>query len=212
MEWLLDNLKLIVFVVIILIYAMKAMKAKSEAEGGDSGQPTRRTMPGEQDAAEAERTRQIQEEIRRRILARQRGETVAPPPQETTQPEPEPEQVEGPQTLRPVVVAERAREEDPYAREAAERAAREASLLETQRAFEEQLRQIRAAREAATAAVPRLSVAVAPMASSRRASAVRGSWRAELAGRESLRRAVVLREILGDPVGLRRGPAGSTHR
>ncbi len=210
MEWILDNLKLVVFVVIILIYAIKAMKAKS-AEDGDGAAPTRRAMPGEHDAAEAERTRQIQEEIRRRILARQRGETAAPPPPEVF--ESEPEQVEGPQTLRPVIVAERAGvEEDAYAREDQERAAREAGMLETQRTFEEQLRQLRAVRELATAAIPKMGAARTFPGPERRSAALPGSWRAELAGRGSLRRAIILREILGEPVGMRRGAAGTTHR
>jgi type IV secretory pathway VirB10-like protein len=203
MEWILDNLKLVIFVIVIVVYALKAMRGQSEAGGGDA-QPTRRTMPGEEDAAEAERTRQIQEEIRRRILARQRGEEpqAAPPPlvMEESQPVPPPIPVQP-------VPATRVEMENPYEQqEQAAQAARAAAVLEQQRALEEQLRQVRLAREAAMAGVPRIAPVSTPAGSTRRGASVRRALRDDLAGRGSLRRAIVLREVLGEPVGLRTGP------
>lgn len=211
MEWIADHFQLVVFLVIIIAYALKAMRARSESDQGGEDQPTRRTLPGEQDAAEAERTRQIQEEIRRRILARQRGESLPPPPAPEVMeeaPPPIPPPIPTPQVLREP-------EYDPYAQEAAERAARaehEAAMLEAQRAMEEQLRQVRHAREMALAGVPRLPASSVSKVSTRRASALQRSIRDDLAGRGSLRRAIILREILGEPVALRSGPAGMTRR
>ena len=216
MEWILEHLKLVIFVIVIVVYALKAMREKAAGEGTETpGQPSRRTMPGEEDAAEAERTRQIQEEIRRRILARQRGEEPASTPPPLVVVEQAPPSLPPP-LPRPQIPVEF--EEDPYdahEREAAaQQAAREASVLEAQRALEEQLRAVRQAREAALAGVPRLAPisATAGGASSRPASLARRALREDLTGRGSLRRAIVLREVLGEPVALRTAPAGMTRR
>lgn len=212
MEWFFDNLKLIIFVIVIVVYAIKAMRGQSEA-GGDESQPTRRTMPGEQDAAEAERTRQIQEEIRRRILARQRGEdTAAEPPPMIFEEEPPP--VYAPPPIPQAAPATPVPAPDAYATDQeVEQAARTASILETQRALEEQLTQMRRVRDAAMAGVPKLAPSSSAAAGAgRHASALRRTLREDLAGRGALRRAVVLREVLGEPVALRTGPAGMTRR
>lgn len=211
MDWFFDNLKLFVFIAIIVIYVIKAMRARSEGEGGPPGaEPSsRRVLDGEEDPQEVERTRQIQEEIRRRILARQRGESPTPAPvpvdsmEEAVPPPPIPPPIPVPSRMEPV--------EDPYAREHTEVERQQAQVLEAQRMLDEQLRQVRLAREMATAAVPSLALPTGPAPSRRTASVQRG-WRAELAGRSALRRAIVLREVLGEPVALRRGPAGMTHR
>lgn len=218
MEWLFDNLKLVIFVIVIVVYAFKAMRNKAEGEGtGDQGRPTRRTLDGEEDAAEADRTRQIQEEIRRRILARQRGEDPAgggapQPPVIVVESAPPPLPVP---TRPPPVPVEAP---DPYAAEEhrsaqTQEAAHETAVLDAQRALEEQLRQVRLMREQAMAGVPRLAPAVAAATtSSRRAGSVRRALREDLAGRGALRRAIVLREVLGEPVAMRTGPAGMTRR
>ena len=210
MDWIFDNLKLLVFIAIIVIYVMKAVRAKSETEGDPNGpQPSsRRTLEGEEDPEEAERTRQIQEEIRRRILARQRGEPATPMPTEVMEEPPQPP------PIPPPIPAPSPRVEpkdDPYAHADPEREMHEARMLEAQRAMDEQLRQVRLAREMATVAVPSLALPTSP-APSRTTSAAQRGWRAELSGRHALRRAIILREVLGEPVGLRRGPAGMTQR
>jgi len=211
MEWLLDNLKLVIFVIVIAAYAFKAMRGQSEA-GGDDAQPTRRSLPGEQDAAEAERTRQIQEEIRRRILARQRGEdTSAEPPPLVFEEEPQPKYT--PPPIPQVATPVPAEGPDAYATDhEVEQAARTASILETQRALEEQLTQMRRVRDAAMAGVPKLAPSSVAAGAGRHVSALRRTLREDLAGRGALRRAVVLREVLGEPVALRTGPAGMTRR
>lgn len=203
MDWLLANLKLVIFLAVIVIYAIKAVRSKAESASGERPETMRRTMPGEHDAEEAERTRQIQEEIRRRILARQRGEVAAPLPEayEEAPPAPPPLPPPVPEN-RPVVAVD-----DPYARAAAEVSAREASILESQRAFEEQLRQIKLAREMASAGVPRLAPS-RPEAEYRRGPGTGLRLRDDLKGRASLRRAILLREVLGEPIALRRGPGG----
>lgn len=214
MDWILANLKLVIIAIVLVVYALKSMRAKGEVQD-DPAESSRRTLPGEQDEAEAQRTREIQEEIRRRILARQRGESMPAPA-----PVPEPEVIrEEPMPMPvplppPVPTAQRMEPmEDPYAAEAAARAAQQAAMLEAQRAMEEQLRQARRIREMAAAGVPSIaSGQLGGGSSERRSTVVRRGLRADLAGRASLRRAIVLREILGEPVALRRGPAGSSQR
>ena len=68
--------------------------------------------------------------------------------------------------------------------------------------YEEQMRELEAARKAAqrkAAAVAAQAVAFAPAATTER----RGDLLADLRGAGNLRRAIVLREVLGPPVGLR---------
>ena len=76
MDWILANFKLFVALVVFAIWIAKSIGGAKKRAGQESAPPPTSAA----DPAEAERTRQIQEEIRRRILARQRGEAVGPTP------------------------------------------------------------------------------------------------------------------------------------
>lgn len=202
MDWILENLKVVVFVIIIVVYVLKAMRDRGAGEDADPG--TRGDSSSGSDPAETERTRQIQEEIRRRILARQRGEApqAAPPPVVVMTPnEIEEEMPEGgwgrqgpplPPPLPVPVTSYQARDD--------------AAILEAQRALEEQFQLVRKARELARAGIPSLPDPNARFGSIARATAGQRSLRSDLAHPTSLRRAILLREVLGEPVGLRSGP------
>jgi len=179
MDWILDHLQ-ILFVIAIAVASVIQKIRQSQSEA--SGTPER---PAQQDpAAEAERTRQIQEEIRRRIAER-RGEVVEEPePEFEEEPQVFPGERQVEQTV-PVVVA------PPMLEESAE--------LERQRELTERIRLLEQARaslaaQAAAPAARRALEAAAPAVN---------PWRVELGNPGGLRHAVVMREILGPPLGLR---------
>jgi superfamily II RNA helicase len=133
----------------------------------------------------SERTRRIQEEIRRKIAER-RG-TVAPP---------EPEPV-GPDMEPPMISTD----------ERAERefTATNAAVLERQQQLADQMRALEAARVLEQRRAVQVTAALKTESESERGMLVgsRGGLLADLRDPSSLRRAFVLREVLGPPVGLR---------
>jgi hypothetical protein len=205
MEWIFDHFQLVVFAVVIVIWVLRAIVGGNKASE-ESG-PTPRAPAHTQDPAEAERTRQIQEEIRRRILARQRGETISPPtpPPVVVYEEPEREEPEereeeyleeGPRTPMPSAAARRQAD------------TAQAAILEQQRLLAEQLHALRAARAAGATAKP-VSAFILPREASAEIAAHQRSCRRELLRDlrqpTSVRRAILLKEILGQPVALQRG-------
>jgi hypothetical protein len=219
-EWVLDHLQFVIAIVVIVAYVLNNMRRRAggrEDVGRDEtggGAP-----PPVIDAEENERTRRIQEEIRRRILARQRGESgsVQPPPlpvEEEREIE-EPEWLEEgprPQAGRPppMPMAFPSAPREPVAEAARSMDAATVEILEQQRLLAQQLEALRAARALGSAAVPPLPAAAYTAAGSAAAAAaaagLRRAVRADLAGRGGLRRAIILREILGEAPGLKRGP------
>jgi len=149
---------------------------------GETTTPPR--QPDDYDAAMAERTQRIQEEIRRKIAER-RGTTVTAP---TSAAEPMGE---------PPVVDEPAVEPA--------HAATTAAVLERQQQLANQMRALELARlteqRRATHAAATLKTAAESEMGMLTAS--RGDLLADLQDPASLRRAFVLREVLGAPVGLR---------
>ncbi|MBK9990603.1 MAG: hypothetical protein IPP19_07715 [Verrucomicrobia bacterium] len=191
MEWIMGHLQLIIVVGGAIAYWLnQRRKAKEEAEIEQSLSEPQPMMQMDDDA---ERTRRIQEEIRRKILERVGGSTrpvQTPPPMPETPP---PLQREQPQ---PVVdtYTESTREEEAVAADMA--------MLERQQVLAEKLRELQAQRREhdRPAEVFAEKTALAMSASS---TAVRGSVLADLRNPVSVRRAIVLREVLGTPVGLR---------
>jgi len=220
LDWLLERIGLVIFVVVFLVQILRGLlQARRAAPPPSTSKP---------DALEEERRVQdIQAEIRRRIAERRGGAAPAapaaapeapvareaapgaPPAPEAPAADPfepmrrmmrdfeeqaremerkisgeEPAAAAPPPPLAPVPAAARVRSEE----------------LERQRVLAEQL----AALEAERAAVRRRAEeAAAPVPA--RGMAVRGSVRLveELRDPGALRRAVLLREVLGTPVGLR---------
>lgn len=218
LDWLLERIGLVIFVVIFLVQILRGLlQARRAAPPPSTSKP---------DALEEERRVQdIQAEIRRRIAERRGGAApaaapeapvareaapVAPSAPEAPSADPfepmrrmmrdfeeqaremerkisgeEPAAAAPPPPLAPVPVAASVRSDE----------------LERQRVLAEQL----AALEAERAAVRRRAEEAAASAAVRAAGVARASGRLveELRDPGALRRAVLLREVLGTPVGLR---------
>lgn len=209
MDWILDNLQIVVAIAGAIAYWLNARSKDKAGEPADyDGDGTPDNVPGggrlmrehEEAMEQAENTRRIQEEIRRKIAERQGGGAHPTPPM---MPAP------------PVIVAPPPipafRREDP------ERALRErlaearrvdaereaAAVLERQRGLAEQLAALQSRKDATQREVGDTWVTEPVFAES--GSRVRDdmSLVSELRTARSLRRAIILREVLGTPVGLR---------
>ncbi|HLP24472.1 MAG TPA: hypothetical protein VK477_02250, partial [Acidobacteriota bacterium] len=159
----------------------------------------------------AERTRRIREDIQRKIAERRRTATgyetpSAPPP--VAEPsqwayEEDEKSLQPPPVVREVVM-ERAPEpvrEPSHAQVSRAEAQRQAEILEQQAALAEKMREL----ELMKAAAVRRSEFERATADTQTESkvAARGALLDDLRQRDALRRAFVLREVLGPPVGLR---------
>ena len=202
MDWILDNIQIIIAVAGAIAYWLNARKkdqAGEPADYDDDGKPdvntqTGRSMREHADTMEEdENTRRIQEEIRRKIADRQGGY------QSTPRFETSPSDV-----LTPAEMQARERRQAAEARrEEAEREA--AEVLERQQALANQLAALQARRaaeereaKAVWAAEPR-PARVTVAAGSRDDAGLLS----ELLNARSLLKAIVLREVLGTPVVMR---------
>ena len=139
----------------------------------------------------AERTRRIREEIQRKIEQRARGYTQPPPPV----------MAEKRAGAPPVIRPEAARPQPVTAKAAARlETQRNAEILEQQAALSEQLRQAVAMK---AAALQRTQFETNLSRDETQAAAVHTGLREDLTNPDELRRAFVLREVLGPPVALR---------
>ena len=181
MDWLLNHPQALVAVAIAVVAILQKFKqARTQETAGEA--PAR-------DGQEAERTRRIQEEIRRRIMER-RGLMPAPPAAPDSVEE-APEFPEPPpmfEEVRPVMV------EPPLQAMDAAAAPGYSGELERQQQMFAQLRELETARPAHARIAP--ATVEAPVA------APANRLPADLRTPAGLRRAVVLREILGPPVGM----------
>ncbi len=198
MEWIFDHLQIIIAVAAAIAYWLNQRRQaqQGDAEEDRTESPVRDFNA---DPAEAERTRRIQEEIRRKIAERAGGGpiNVPPPPlfrTETSAPRP---------VAAPLPQREFTREvEPPPMVQPPSFQATAAAILERQRELEEQMRELETARKAAqrrAASVAANTAVFAPAAASERNVGLLS----DLHGGRNLRRAIVLREVLGPPVGLR---------
>ncbi|ACB74949.1 hypothetical protein [Opitutus terrae] len=210
MNWILEHFQIVVALVAALAYYL------TKAKRSDGEEPEREVdrRPSEAEREQAERTRRIQEEIRRKIAERRgaAGDVI------TAEPRPDlmPPALEPAAGIPPVDTfggpAGRLRRE---LEKAAERRSSEtdeararAAEIERQTRLAEQLRTLQAKRAAEERWAEEIA-ATAKAAANRRllaraaqATTVTG-WQARLRNREELRRAIVLREVLGPPVGMR---------
>lgn len=166
---------------------------------------------------EQRRMREVQERIRRKIAER-RGEGHAPAapepaPLATDQPRPRPTVMAPPpvaggpletlggEILRKVLEQPAARTAPPPM--AGAHAAEQAAILARQQELAEQMRELEAARQAAQRRAAGLAAEQAAAAQAAAATKAREGWLGELRDAKNLKRAIVLREVLGTPVGLR---------
>ncbi len=223
-DWLFENLGLVIVLAITAFSFLRGMFRAGKAN--ESEAPPRSRMRDEEDPEAAERTRRIQEQIRRKIAERQ-GRTVPMEVQEEREVEVA-ERRRG--ELPPLLPPTRVPPVDPFGgsmrkilrkiEEAAEQRretmqedveSMESASLRRQRELEEQLRAVEAqrveARRRAQEVAAREIGAGAQKnvwASPSAGVGVAGAGvREELRDPRALRRAFVLREVLGPPVGLR---------
>jgi hypothetical protein len=194
MNWILNHLFIVVFVAI----GVANMLAKAKKAGAQ--QPARRTM----DPDTTERTRRVQEEIRRKIAERTGRMLVSPlplPSVPAASPSAEPPRNIFQELARQMAEAKRMAEMQERVQAAAE-------VQAQQRMEDEQKsRELAETHHLAEAqrALPRQqqTVATAEADSGTTTTGVRDRLMADLREPDSLRRAWLLREILGEPVGLR---------
>lgn len=208
MDWILDNLQIVIAVAGAIAYWLNARSKQKSGEAADydgDGQPDtlaggggRAMRDGEREMEQAEATRRIQEEIRRKIAERagNAGGGSGGGRQVQSLPTPPPMPVR----RREAEVAREVRREETE-REAAE-------VLERQRALMDQLAALKARKAAEgveTKAIWNVDTSATAPARAR-AQAGAGDdvgLLTELRNARSLKKAIVLREVLGAPVGLR---------
>ena len=191
--WFLDNLDKLVPIIIAVLYFIGASRAKSKGDEQEGSSPD-----------VSERARKIQEDIRRKILERQGGGRAPSP--EVTPIEPEPFLEPDPSTVPPVSSqkpvferkAESFAEPEPFIFDAPD------PYEEERRKIEEKLRQARELAKKAEIAGKKASVKNRSKDQNRRfASSTKDSILDGLDDTSSIRRAIVLKEVLDTPVGLR---------
>lgn len=204
MDWIMRNLGAILPLVIFFLIVRGVLRAIRQADKGKTA--ARRQLDG--DPAAAERTRQIQEEIRRKIAERRAAaQSPTSPPQLPSM------QQRIPPLTRPMTVSPLDPFGGPMRRPIKPQSAPQRSedlptayVLERQRRLAEEMRALEAARQAeqqraAEIAAVRTPAPAAGMPARPAAAPLIG--RGDLRDPRALRRAIVLREILGPPVGLR---------
>lgn len=203
LEWLQHNLGKVIALIFVLISVGRSV---AEARG--------KAEPPPADAEEERRVREVQEKIRRTIAERRRaGGPAAPAPSNGPAPAPAPMELPVPDPLGELgrrLQAELERRFQPESAPASVPAPVSPPMisraeLERQQRLADDLRRIneerqRAGRRAEEQAAA--AVAAAGTIEARRVNA-RGLVVADLGDRASLRRAFVLREVLGTPAGLR---------
>ncbi|RME69264.1 MAG: hypothetical protein D6781_08950 [Verrucomicrobia bacterium] len=212
MEWLFDHLQLVIAVIVLIAYSLRGLKKGTETEADEEleDEPV-------YDPDEAERTRRIQEEIRRRILARQQGASPEPEPlfeaagDEGREAVPSTTPPSRAEPLPPPIPTVSVDRREPSRGTGA--AAANQAIIDRQRQLQEQLQALEAQRAKISETSDRIARRAGTKAgASRRPSTAAASGRLAIALRDDLRdpaglkRAVVLREVLGTPPGLEFGP------
>jgi len=211
MNWVLEHLQILIGVAAAIAYFLN----RSRADAGEAGRAS-----GETEEARAERTRQLQDEIRRKIAERRAAAGEAPPLQpaagagrvrDRMPPLVRPTQVPpidpfgGP--MRRIVREFEAAAEKQFEpeREREREEAEHKAVLARQEKLAEEMRAL----EAARVAEQRRAAELAARKREERETAGRGrvgspvSLSEQLRDPRELRRAFVLREVLGAPVALR---------
>ncbi|MBW7895286.1 MAG: hypothetical protein H3C27_09255 [Opitutaceae bacterium] len=194
MDWIFDNLQIVLAVAAAFAYWLTQRKQAEQEENEERG-PETEQFPTRVDGelADEERARRIREEIRRKIAERAGGMPLPPPavpePPPLYRREPEPQPVRPrPQPVPVEPQASAPQAEDPWK-----------SVWVQQQKLQEQMKALADTRRKANEFVSP-QAATAPKS----VPLVRGvSLREELGDRDRLRRAIILREVIGPPVGLR---------
>ena len=207
LDWILEKLPVVIFVLVfvgqLLRGVMKTRASKPEAP------------PRHDELDEHRRTRDVQEEIRRKIAERRAGHMPRPAERETQiEPPAPPVVVRRDPTAIPEMPAplkrlfgelERKVQPVPASLPAPPHVERRAAEGERQERLADEMRALEEARAVALRRAAGIATAKEKEAQSEGAlrSVARGRVLDDLRDPESLRRAFVLREVLGTPVGLR---------
>lgn len=194
MRWIFSNIPLLIFLFFAFSMVRAAMAAAKQAD---------RSKAGENESEEQRRVREIQESIRRKIAERRGGTapTAAEPAAETGLPPvvrrsgvPPLEPFGGPSRRILTEVRRRVAPPEPE---------NEAAILERQSQLAEQLRQLEETRVTALRRAAVVAQDAAATVRENAGAARRAGWVEELRDPANLRRAIVMREVLGAPVALR---------
>lgn len=207
MNWVLEHLQLLIGAAAAIAYYLNRRR---QTVDGDDVVPKPKSREAEE---QAERTRRVQEEIRRKIAERRGGQSPAEPPVRRSVP--------------PLVRAERVPPLDPFGgpmrrvlkkleptasktepQADARTGGSDSAEMARQARLAEQLRELEAVRAAHERRAAELRASKQRSREQRNTTAVfvngRESLRDALRNPAEVRRAVVLREILSAPVGLRK--------
>ncbi|HTZ20584.1 MAG TPA: hypothetical protein VMC06_06855 [Opitutaceae bacterium] len=213
MRWILENIQVVIVIAGAIAYWLNQRQRIKQGlppvdEDGNpipQKHPPQAALEGTDDAA---RTRRIQEEIRRKIAER-RGEPGAPSaPPPMTIPAPV-RRVEAPPPVFQDPVQEMMKELQrrlvPVPAAPPPPPAIDQAALARQREIEDRFKALEAQQQAAQQRVADIKATDAATAASAELAyqASSAGWLAELHDPQTARRAIVLREILGTPVGLR---------
>jgi hypothetical protein len=204
-NWLLGNREILALLFVAFAWLAQRLgmaKSKTAATGGES-----KGAAAADD--EAERTRRVQEEVRRRISERRAGAAPVPAPSRFGR-EPAPPIV----APRPVASGPGDPWGEIFRREPEEpaglptRAAKLEAVLARQSELEKKMIRLESASSAASAEAGGSSGDRPAALSSQTGAAMplnpSYAWLSQLRERQGARRAIVLREVLGPPVGMRR--------
>jgi hypothetical protein len=204
MDWILSHMWVVVVIAGLIAKVLQAARGKQPTETKDPEVPRRQEFV---DAELAERTRKIREEIQRKIAER-RGQTIAPAAAEPDRPRlrredrspeatPPPAVLELPPIFRRMLAPQAAPVPPPLPAQSNAAAAE----LARQAALAEQLRQV----EAQPTGDERRAAFASAIADKEQAALVAGraALLDDLHSPDALRRAFILREVLGPPVALR---------
>ena len=205
LDWLLERVGVLIFVLVFVVQIVRGlMRSRTET-------PPEQAKPDTLE--EQRRVQEIQAQIRRRIAER-RGETpVAEPPpmvRREAPPAPSPQTTQMPEPFggplrRVFEELQRQAQPPPPPVPAAPVVDRRGYELERQQKLADQLRSVEESRVLAQRRATQATAITKEAAGSEmgQRSAARGRALDDLHSPESLRRAFVLREVLGTPVGLR---------
>ncbi len=197
MKWLLENAWILIVIAGVAAQLMKA--ARTGQKGGEETPAPPKEYEFD-DPELAERTRKIREEIRRKIEQR-RGQAYQPQPVPPVVVEPSPEATPPPVMQLPRVVREVMIQRVPAPAPVRAETSAQAEEMERQNALAERLREAEIMREGAAkrAAFEAATADKEPAL----LAATRTTVLEDLREPAALRRAFILREVLGPPVALR---------
>lgn len=199
MDWIADHIQIVIAIAAALaVWLKQALKQSGAARDDDADEAGGAGYSGRNadDSRDEDRARRIREEIRRKIAERAGGAPVRIP-----EPAPAPPPLFRSESGAPrPTAAPFSRREEPESDRAM------AAVMERQQRLREQMEELERTRQRERLAAP-ATAAVSPLnpvAKNDGAAPRAPSWlREDLRNKDGLRRAIVLREVLGPPVGLR---------